>query len=135
MDRAPAKLSFLLSYLCRWLFSCYFFRSSLLHSLCGHPITCPSPVGFKNLPRRDSFCLTQGFLQCKLDESSKTTARVIFTRYCPDLINWGFFIFRYSITIYSILQEIFTLLIVYESYHSETITVSLLSVRNSFNNR
>lgn len=106
MDRAPAKLLLLLSYLCRWLFSCYFFycyffycyffRSSLFRSLCGHPITCPSPDRFKNLPRKDSLRLTQGSPYARFRESFKTAARVIFTRYCPDLTNWGFFILDYS---------------------------------------
>jgi len=48
MDRASAKLLFLLSYLCRWFFSCYFFHGYFLHScffyrLCRHSITLPSP--------------------------------------------------------------------------------------------
>ena len=35
MDRASAKLLFLLNYLCRWFFSCYFFHSRLCHRLCS----------------------------------------------------------------------------------------------------
>jgi len=63
MDRAPAKLLFLFSYLCRCLFTwyffyCCFFYCCLFHSLCGHPITCPSPDRFKNLPSEDSLRLT-----------------------------------------------------------------------------
>jgi hypothetical protein len=62
MDRASAKLLLLLSlgrYLCRWLFSCYFFysyffHSRLFYSLRRHFITTPSPDRFKNLPREDS---------------------------------------------------------------------------------
>jgi hypothetical protein len=49
MDRASAKLLLLLSlgrYLCRWLFSCYFFysyffHSRLFYSLRRHFITTP----------------------------------------------------------------------------------------------
>jgi hypothetical protein len=127
MDRAPAKLLFLFSYLlCRWLLSCYFSYCYFFCSLCGHPITCPSPVRFKNLPRKDSLRLTQGSPHAMSCESSKTTARVIFTRYCPNLINWGFLFAVTHITIYSILQEIFILLIVYLSYDVETISVSCI---------
>ena len=103
MDRAPAKLLLLFSYLCRWLFSCYFFycyffRSSLFHSLCGHPITCPSPDRFKNLPRKDSLRLTQGSPYVRLRGSSKTVARVIFTRYLPRSHKLGLFYFRLLIS-------------------------------------